>query len=61
LNERRLAVAPDLGQLWPGAVRHVQSESLKAADLSHWQVSTPRLPVLPTGAAVESRTSEPTP
>jgi hypothetical protein len=36
--------------IWPGAARHVQSESLKAVDLSHWQVSTPRLP---SGAPVQ--------
>ncbi|MDB5451441.1 MAG: hypothetical protein JWO33_19 [Caulobacteraceae bacterium] len=29
----------------PGAARHVQGESLKAADLSSRQVATPRLPV----------------
>lgn len=34
-----------LATLWPGAVCHVQHESVKAAGLSHWQVSTPRLQV----------------
>jgi hypothetical protein len=29
--------------LWPGAVRHVQRESVKAAGLFFEQVSTPRL------------------
>lgn len=40
----RLGGRADLANM-PGAVRHVQSASLKAADLSRWQVLTPRLPV----------------
>ena len=42
----------------PGGERYVQGETLKASRLSHWQVSSPRLPRLTRGVALEGRTSE---
>lgn len=36
-----------------GGRRHVQSESLKASGLSHWQVLNPRLPRLSRGAGLQ--------